>query len=78
MGRCGPAVEPSARQCERYWNEKTQHWKIQRLLLPMASDGRSIDVLMGGAVFLLGGEITDSPAEPWSYDRVANDPPLGF
>jgi hypothetical protein len=54
------------------------HWKIHRLLLPLASDGRSVDVLMGGAVFLLGGRVNEMPADPWSYRRPANDPPLGF
>jgi len=55
-----------------------EHWKTQRLLLPLASDGHTIDVLMGGAVFLLGGELTDAISDPWTYDRVAGDPPLGF
>ena len=55
-----------------------EHWKVQRLLLPLSSNGRGIDVLMGGAIFLLGGAATDSPAEPWSYARVASDPPIGF
>lgn len=54
------------------------HWKIHRLLLPLASDGESVDVLMGGAVFLLGGEVNEMPAEPWSYTRLTDDPPLGF
>lgn len=54
------------------------HWKTHRLLLPLSSDGQRVDVLMGGAVFLIGGEIAEMPAEPWSYGRVATDPPLGF
>lgn len=54
------------------------HWCIHRLLLPLSSDGRTVDVLMGGAVFLLGGQVNDMPAEPWSYGRSAGDPPLGF
>lgn len=54
------------------------HWKTHRLLLPLASDGRSVDVLMGGAIFLLGGRVNEMPAEPWSYSRPVNDPPLGF
>lgn len=54
------------------------HWCIHRLLLPLSSDGRTVDVLMGGAVFLLGGRVNDMPAEPWSYSRSAGDPPLGF
>lgn len=54
------------------------HWKIHRLLLPLASDGRSVDVLMGGAVFLLGDRVNEMPAAPWSYGRPASDPPMGF
>lgn len=41
-----------------------EHWKIQRLLLPLASDGRAVDVLMGGAVFLLGGAFSEVAVEP--------------
>ena len=55
-----------------------EHWKTHRLLLPLSSDGETIDVLMGGAVFLLGDRIAEFPAEPWSYARPAGDPPLGF
>jgi len=55
-----------------------EHWKTQRLLLPLSSDGRRIDVLMGGAIFMLGDRISEMTAEPWSYPRPANDPPLGF
>ena len=54
------------------------HWKTHRLLLPLSSDGRAVDVLLGGAIFLLGGRINEMPAEPWSYGRVVTDPPLGF
>jgi hypothetical protein len=54
------------------------HWRTQRLLLPLSSDGRVVDVLIGGAIFLLGGRVSDLPAEPWSYARAASDPPLGF
>jgi len=54
------------------------HWKTHRLLLPLSSDGRRVDVLVGGAVFLLGGRVNEMPAEPWSYGRIENDPPLGF
>ena len=55
-----------------------EHWKTQRLLLPLSSNGRRVDVLMGCAVFLLGGRINEASAEPWSYARAVNDPPLGF
>lgn len=44
-----------------------EHWKTQRLLLPLASDGQVIDVLMGGAVFLLGGQVNDKAVEPWCF-----------
>jgi hypothetical protein len=54
------------------------HWKTHRLLLPLSTDGKTVDVLMGGAVFLLGGRINTAPAEPWSYPRAVGDPPLGF
>ncbi len=54
------------------------HWKTHRLLLPLASDGCSVDVLMGGAIFLLGDRVSEMPAEPWSYSRPVSDPPLGF
>lgn len=47
-----------------------EHWKIQRLLLPLASDGRAIDVLMGGAVFLLGGTVSEQSLDP---RRVAGE-----
>ncbi|GAB4375953.1 MAG: hypothetical protein Kow00114_39400 [Kiloniellaceae bacterium] len=55
-----------------------EHWKTQRLLLPLSSDGRRIDVLMGGAVFRLGDSLAEISAEPWSYPRAVSDPPLGF
>ena len=55
-----------------------EHWRTQRLLLPLSSDGRRVDVLMGGALFLLGGQVIDLTAEPWSYPRAAIDPPLNF
>lgn len=54
------------------------HWRIHRLLLPLASDGRTVDVLMGGAVFWLGGRVNDLPADPWSYGRPSGDPPIGL
>jgi len=55
-----------------------EHWKTQRLLLPLSSDGRRVDVLMGGAIFLLGDRINEMTADPWTYSRPAGDPPLGF
>ncbi|MGD1879714.1 MAG: PAS domain-containing protein [Kiloniellaceae bacterium] len=55
-----------------------EHWKTHRLLLPLSSDGETIDVLMGGAIFLLGDRINEFTAEPWTYGRPADDPPLGF
>lgn len=55
-----------------------EHWRTHRLLLPLSSDGRRVDVLMGGAIFLLGGRVREMPAEPWSYVRAPSDPPLGF
>ncbi|HIP79410.1 MAG TPA: PAS domain-containing protein [Kiloniellaceae bacterium] len=52
-----------------------EHWEINRLLLPLASDGTTIDVLMGAAVFRLGGKESDHPPEPLSHlrqpDRVS-------
>jgi len=55
------------------------HWRTHRLLLPLSSDGRIVDVLIGGAIFLLGNRVSELPAaEPWSYVRGAGDPPLGF
>jgi len=54
------------------------HWKTHRLLLPLSSDGKAIDILMGGGIFLLGDRIDLAPAEPWSYPRAVNDPPIGF
>jgi len=54
------------------------HWRTHRLLLPLSSDGRAVDVLMGGAIFLLGNRINEVQAEPWTYVRAVNDPPLGF
>jgi hypothetical protein len=54
-----------------------EHWKIRRLLLPLSSDGRVVDVLMGGAVFLLGSQPNEVRGEPWSYSRLQGDPPLG-
>ena len=44
-----------------------EHWKIKRLLLPLASDGKEVDVLMGGAIFLLGGKVNEKAAEPWRF-----------
>lgn len=44
-----------------------EHWKIQRLLLPLASDGQTIDVLIGGAIFLLGGKVNEKAVEPWRF-----------
>ena len=55
-----------------------EHWKTHRLLLPLSSDGKAIDVLMGGAIFLIGDRINEFPAEPWSYARAVNDPPMSF
>jgi len=49
-----------------------EHWKIHRLLLPLSSDGETVDVLMGGAVFLLGAQLNEVPGEPWSYSRGAD------
>lgn len=55
------------------------HWRTHRLLLPLSSDGRAVDVLIGGAIFLLGNRVSELPPEPWSYARTAaSDPPLGF
>ncbi|MEQ8357582.1 MAG: PAS domain-containing protein [Kiloniellaceae bacterium] len=55
-----------------------EHWKTHRLLLPLSSDGRHVDVLLGGAIFLLGSRINELTAEPWSYIPLATDPPVGF
>jgi hypothetical protein len=55
-----------------------EHWRTHRLLLPLSSDGDRVDVLMGGAIFLLGDRVHEMPAEPWSYTRAPSDPPLGF
>lgn len=55
-----------------------EHWRTQRLLLPLSSDGHSVDVLIGGAVFLLGSHSTSAAPGPWSYATALNDPPLGF
>ena len=55
-----------------------EHWKTHRLLLPLASDGRRVDVLLGGAIFLLGSRINETTAQPWSYAPVEGEPPLGF
>lgn len=55
-----------------------EHWKTHRLLLPLSSDGRHVDVLMGGAIFLLGSRITEVTTRPWSYTQIDSDPPLGF
>lgn len=54
------------------------HWRTHRLLLPLSSDGCVVDVLMGGAVFLLGDRSGEAMVEPWSYPRAAGDAPLGF
>jgi len=54
------------------------HWRTHRLLLPLSSDGRAVDVLIGGAVFRIGNQPSEVGAEPWSYARTASDPPLGF
>jgi len=54
------------------------HWRTQRLLLPLSSDGKAIDVLLGGAVFRIGDRLSEAQAEAWTYARAANDPPLGF
>lgn len=54
-----------------------EHWKIRRLLLPLSSDGEVIDVLIGGAVFLLGNRPNEVRGEPWSYNLLQGDPPLG-
>ncbi|MPZ11120.1 MAG: PAS domain-containing protein [Kiloniellaceae bacterium] len=54
------------------------HLRTQRLLLPLSTDGGTVDVLMGGAIFLLGNGIRETRAEPWTYARPAGDPPLGF
>lgn len=54
------------------------HWRTHRLLLPLSSDGRVVDVLIGGAVFRIGNLPSEVGAEPWSYARAAGDPPLGF
>src|SRR3546814_19081736 len=53
------------------------HLSTHRLLLPLASDGRVIDVLIGGAIFRLGDHASES-AGPWSYARAAGAPPVGF
>jgi len=29
---------------------------------------------MGGAVFLLGGQLNEIPGEPWSYSRTVDVP----
>jgi len=55
-----------------------EHWRTHRLLLPLSSDGQRIDVLLGGAMFLLGDRIQEMQAEPWTYVRAVGDPPLGF
>ena len=55
-----------------------EHWRTQRLLLPLSSDGRHVDVLLGCAIFLLGDRVKEAQAEPWSYARAVNDPPFGF
>lgn len=55
-----------------------EHWRTHRLLLPLSSNGGKVDVLMGGAIFLLGDRIHETPTEPWSYARAPSDPPLGF
>ncbi|NIA67098.1 PAS domain-containing protein [Pelagibius litoralis] len=49
-----------------------EHWMIHRLLLPLASDGETVDVLMGGAIFLLGGQESDRTAEPWQTAQQVN------
>jgi hypothetical protein len=54
------------------------HLRTHRLLLPLSSDGRMVDVLFGGAIFLLGDRVGELQGEPWSYARAASDPPLGF
>jgi len=54
------------------------HWRTQRLLLPLSSDGFTVDVLLGGAVFRLGDHLDEIPAGPWSYVRTVGEPPLGF
>lgn len=53
-----------------------EHWKVQRLLLPLASDGRTIDMLMGGAVFLLGGQENGRPTETWPVARQVGKGPI--
>src|SRR3546814_15563150 len=50
------------------------HLSTHRLLLPLASDGRVIDVLIGGAIFRLADHARES-AGPWSYARAAGAPP---
>ncbi len=48
-----------------------EHWKIHRLLLPLASDGEAIDVLIGGAVFLHGSRVDQLAAEAQSRQAGA-------
>ena len=50
-----------------------QHWKIKRLLLPLATDGRAIDVLMGGAISMLGGRVSERASEPLCYAAGADE-----
>lgn len=50
-----------------------EHWRVRRLLLPLASDGRVIDVLIGCAIFLLGGRESELPVGPWTYSRPKPD-----
>ena len=55
-----------------------EHWKTHRLLLPLSNDGAKVDILMGGAIFLLGGRVSETAGAPWSYAQAASDPPMGF
>lgn len=55
-----------------------EHWRTQRLLLPLSSDGRIVDVLIGGAIFLLGSRGKPPAPEPRSYAPAINDPSFGF
>lgn len=53
------------------------HWRTQRLLLPLSSDGRIVDVLVGGAIFRLGDGVIEPSGGHWTYARAAGHP-VGF
>lgn len=48
-----------------------EHWEIRRLLLPLASDGRLVDVLMGGAVFMHGSRVGEQLDEAQGHQAGA-------